>query len=121
MRLFVQTLGGYVRKWFIELLVASIDSWPSLEVFFMRQLGEKRDSLYYLNEFGSLKKRANETVNDFNKRFNKLYNKVPTDINPSQPTTKVTYVGEFDVDFSMTLRERRSLTLLVMKEDAIDL
>jgi hypothetical protein len=30
MRLFVQTLGGDVRKWFREFLVASIDSWPTL-------------------------------------------------------------------------------------------
>jgi hypothetical protein len=41
----------------------------------MRQWGEKRDNLYYLTEFGSLKKRANEVVVDFNKRFNKLYKK----------------------------------------------
>jgi hypothetical protein len=33
----------------------------------------------------------------------------------------VTYTGEFDVDFSMTLRARRSPTLLVMKDDTIDI
>jgi hypothetical protein len=87
----------------------------------MRQWGEKRDSLYYLNEFGSLKKKSNEIVDDFNRRFNKIYNKILANINPSQPTTKVTYVGAFDVDFSMTLRERRSQTLLVMQEDEIDI
>jgi hypothetical protein len=113
--------GGDVRKWFRELPVASIDSWPALEASFMRQWGEKRDNLYYLNEFVSLKKRANETVDDFNRRFNKLYNNILADINPSQPTTKVTYAGAFDVDFSMTLRERRSLTLLVMQDDVIDI
>jgi hypothetical protein len=48
---------------------------------------------------------------DFNIIFNKLYNKIPRDINPSQPTTKATYVGAFDVDFSMVLRERGSPTL----------
>jgi hypothetical protein len=31
----------------------------------------------------------------------------------------VTYAGEFDVDFSMNLTERRSPTLLLMQEDAI--
>jgi hypothetical protein len=50
----------------------------------------------------------------FNRIFNKLYNNIPRDINPSQPATKVTYVGAFDVDFAMVLRERRSPTLLVM-------
>ena len=54
-------------------------------------------------------------------RFNKLYNNIPADINPSQTKTKVTYVGEFDVDFSMILGERRSSTMLVMQEDAINI
>jgi hypothetical protein len=87
----------------------------------MRQWSEKRDSLYYLNEFSSLKKRANETVVEFKRRFNNIYNNIPAGINPSQPTTKVTYTGAFDVYLSMTLRERRSLTLLVMQEDALDI
>jgi len=87
----------------------------------MRQWGEKRDSLYHLNDFVLINKRANETIDDFKWRFNNLYNNILVDINPSQPTTKVTYVGAFDVDFSMTLRERRSSNLLVMQEDAIDI
>jgi hypothetical protein len=82
-------------------------------------MGEKRDNLYYLTEFGSLKKKENEYVVDFNKRFNKLYNKIPRDINPLQQATKVTYVGDFDADFAMVLRERRAPSLLIMKDDAI--
>jgi hypothetical protein len=121
MRLFVQTLEGDVRKWFRELPVASIDSWPALEVAFMRQWGEKRDSLYYLNEFGSLKKMANDNVDDFNRSFNNLYNKIPRDTKPSQLAAKVTHVGAFDADFSMVLRERRSPTPFLMQEDAIDI
>jgi hypothetical protein len=59
MRLFVQTLEGYVHKWFRELPTASIDSWQALESAFMKQWGEKRDNMYYLTEFGSLKKKSN--------------------------------------------------------------
>jgi hypothetical protein len=51
-------------------------------------VGDKRDSLYYLNEFGSLKKRANEIVDDFNKRFNNIYNKILADRKPSQSIAK---------------------------------
>jgi hypothetical protein len=36
------------------------------------------------------------------------------DIKPSQTVAKVTYVGAFEADFSMMLRERRSQTLLIM-------
>jgi hypothetical protein len=83
----------------------------------MRQCGEERDSLYYLNEFVSIKKRTNEAIDYFNKNFSNLYNKLPIDINPSQPAVKVTYVGAFDADFSMNLRERRYSTLLLMQDE----
>jgi hypothetical protein len=76
--------------------------------------GKERESLHYLTEFGSLKKRYNEPIVDFNRRFNKLYNKIPRDINPLQQVDKVTYVGDFDAEFSMVLRKRRAPTLLIM-------
>jgi hypothetical protein len=60
-------------------------------------------------------------VVDFNRRFNKLYNNIPREINPLQQATKVTYVGDFDADFSMALRERRAPNLLIMQDDAIDI
>jgi hypothetical protein len=121
MRRFVQNLEGYVRKWFRELPAASIDSWPTLGVSFMIQWGEKRDILYYLNEFISPGKRVDETIDDFNRRFNKLYNRIHVDRNPSHPIAKLTYAGEFDVDISMTLRERRSRAMLVIKDDEIEI
>jgi hypothetical protein len=87
----------------------------------MRQWGEKRDHLYYMTEIGSLNKKKNEIVVDFNRIFRKLYNNIPIDVKSSQPTTKITYVGEFEADFSMMLRERISPTFLIMKYDAIDI
>jgi hypothetical protein len=109
------------RKWFRGLPHATINTWKILESTFMRQWGEKRDHLYYITEFGSLKKKSTEYLVEFNKIFNKLYNKILVDIKPSQAVTKVTYVGAFEADFSMMLRERRSTTLLIMKDDAIDI
>jgi hypothetical protein len=49
-----------------------------------------------------------------NRRLNMLYNNIRGEINPSQPTTKVTHVGAFDVDFSMVLRERIASNMLIM-------
>jgi hypothetical protein len=87
----------------------------------MKQWGGKRDTLYYLTEFGSLKKKENESIVYFNRRFNKIYKNIPRDINPFQQATKVTYARDFDVDFAMVLRERRDPILLIMKYDAIDI
>jgi hypothetical protein len=91
-----------------SLPIVSIDNYQVLEYAFMRQWGEKLDNLYYLTDFGSFKKRANEPLFYFNRIFNKLYKNILRDINPSQSTAKITHVGAFDVDFVMVFRERRS-------------
>ena len=57
MRVFVQSLDGEVRKWFRELPPNSIDGIDALEEVFMRQWGDTKDYLYYITEFGSLKRK----------------------------------------------------------------
>jgi hypothetical protein len=50
-----------------------------------------------------------------------LYNKIPVEIKPSQPATKVTFAGAFDPDFALLLRERRSVDLTKMQDDALEI
>jgi len=84
-------------------------------------MGGKRDRLYYLIEFGALKKRNRESILDFTKRFSNIYNKIPTTIKPSHPIIEVTYANAFESDFSLLLREIWSRTLVGMQDDAIDI
>ena len=100
----MRTLEGEVRKWFRGLPADSLNSWHTLEQSFVRKWGEKRDHLYFLAEFVALEKNNGETTSEFNKRFNKIYKKISQDINTSQATTKVTYVGDYEVEFAMILR-----------------
>jgi hypothetical protein len=92
-----------------------------LEDAFLRQWGERKDHLYYLTKFGSLKKKNSETVMEFIQRFNKLYNKILAEVKPSQPAAKVTFVGAFEPYFSLLLRERRGATLNRMQDDAVEI
>jgi hypothetical protein len=92
-----------------------------LEDVFLRQWGERKDYLYYLTEFGSLKKKTLETVMEFIQSFNKLYNKIPFKVKPYQPTTKVTFAGAFEPNFALLLREIRGDTLTQMQDDAIEI
>ena len=86
----------------------------------MRQWEEKRDHLYYLTEFASLKKKKNgETTSEFNKRFNKIYNKIPWDINTLQAYEKFTYAGAYEDDLVMITRERIYATLSNMQDDSL--
>jgi hypothetical protein len=120
-RLLVQTFEGQVRLWFRGLPVGSIASYDALETTFLRQWGERKDHLYYLTEFGALRKKNSESVLEFIQRFNKLYHKIPAEVKPSQPAAKVTFAGAFEPDFALLLRERRSVDLTRMQDDAIEI
>jgi hypothetical protein len=67
--------------------------------------------MYYMAEFGSLKRKEGESVSDLSKRFNKMYNKIHAEIKPSEASAKITYASAFDPDFCLLLRERRATTL----------
>ena len=45
---FLQSLDGKVRKWFIELPVNSISGIDALEETFMKQLGDTKDYWFYI-------------------------------------------------------------------------
>jgi hypothetical protein len=52
-----------------------------------------------------LKRKEGEYVSDFSKRFNKMYNKIPAEIKPSEASSKITYASAFDPNFFLLLRE----------------
>jgi hypothetical protein len=120
MRVFVQSLDGEVRKWFRGLAPGSIAGIEALDSVFLRQWGDRKDFMYYMTEFGSLKKMEGESVSDFSKRFNKMYNKIPAEIKPSEASAQISYAGAFDPDFCLLLRERRATSLAQMQDAAIE-
>jgi hypothetical protein len=83
MRVFVQSLDGEVRKWFRGLTPGPIARIEALDDVFLRQWGDKKDFMYYITELGSLKRKKGESISDFSKRFNKMYNKIPAKIKPT--------------------------------------
>ena len=114
-RLFVQSLDGEARKWFSELPVGSITGIDALYASFLRHWGDRRDYLYYITEFGALKLKNGESLSYFTKRFNKMYQKIPNEIKPSETAAMIAYAIAFEAIFSLFLRERRSLNLEIMK------
>jgi hypothetical protein len=96
-RLFVQHLDGEVRKWFRSLPPASIADIEALYEAFIKKWGDRRDYLYYITEFGSLKRKNGESISDFTKRFNKIYGTIPDEIKPTEASSKITYANAFDV------------------------
>jgi hypothetical protein len=96
MRVFVQILDGEARKWFRILALGSIAGIESLDDAFLRHWGDKKHFLYYITKFGALKRKEGESVSYFSKRFNKMYNKIPTEIKPIETSAQITYESAFD-------------------------
>jgi hypothetical protein len=61
--------------------------------------------LYYITEFGALKRKSGGFVSDFTKRFNKMYTKIPDEIKPIETSSKITFSNAFDAEFSLLLTE----------------
>jgi hypothetical protein len=120
MRVFVQSLDGEVRKWFRGLAPGSIVGIEALDNVFLRKWGDRKDYIYYMTEFRSLKKQEGESVSKFSKRFNNMYNKIPAEIKPSEASTQISYASAFDPNLCLILRERRATSLAQMQDAAIE-
>jgi hypothetical protein len=120
MMIFVHSLDGEARKWFRALAPGSIDGIEDLDDVFLRQWGGKKDFMYYITEFGSLKRKEGESISEFSKRFNKMYNKIPAEIKPTEASAKITYASAFDLDFCLLLRERRDTSLAHMQDASLE-
>jgi hypothetical protein len=120
MRLFVQSLNGEARKWFRSLPPNSIADIVALDDAFLKHWADKKEFLYYITEFGALRRKQGESIPDFTKRFNQMYGKIPEEIKPSETSAKITFANAFDVEFSLLLRERRTTTLSLMQDVSIE-
>jgi hypothetical protein len=120
MRIFVCSLNGEARKWFRALPPGSIDGIEALDDIFLRQWGDKKDFKYYIIEFRSLMRKEGESVSNFSKRFNKMYNKILSEIKPTEASAKITYASYFDLDFYLLLRERRATSLAHMQDATLE-
>jgi hypothetical protein len=120
MRIFFHSLEGEARKWFRALPPRSIDGIEALYEAFLKNWEGRKDFLYYIIEFGSLKKKEGESVSDFSKRFNKMYSRIPIEVKPTETYAKITYSSSFDPDLCLLLRERRATSLAHMQDASIE-
>ena len=49
-----------------------------------------------------------------------MYSKIPTEIKPTDTSTRITYANFFDSDFYLLLRERRSTSLSLMQDVSLE-
>jgi len=121
MRLFVQTFGGEVRKWFRALLAASITTLANLQRQFIDRWEVKKNPLQILSEYEHIKRNAGEFVQDYCIRFNSIYNAIPDHIKPPMGLALIKFLDGFDTDMAYQLRERDLATLEDMQKIAVSI
>jgi len=119
MRLFVQTFGGEVRKWFRGLTARSIPTLDELQRQFLYRWEIKKDPLQINAEYKNLKRNHGESVQDYIIRFNTVYNAIPNDLRPSRKSALLKFPDGFDLEMAYSLRDRDPPTLEDMKKIAV--
>jgi hypothetical protein len=114
MRLFTHSLVGEVKRWFRNLPSESINSWIDFNDFFLHKWVERKSHHQYLSEFYATKRRNDETIMKFNRRFENGYNNLHVEIRPSEIVAKVYYALAHHRDLTFYLKERKSSTLQQM-------
>ena len=89
-----------MKKWFEYLTPGSLHDWNELEDVFLRKWGSKLNHVQALTEYNNLKKANHESVQDFSKIFNKVYNSIPTHIKPPQELLNYTMLKPLIMSFA---------------------
>ena len=52
--------------------------------------------------------------------FNNMYSNIPTEIKPTDTSSRITYENAFESDFYLHLREMRSASLSLMQDASLE-
>jgi hypothetical protein len=77
---------------------------------------KKKDSGMLLIQFNQIKRKENETVKEFDTRFDILHIQISKDVHPSDAVALLLFLNAFEGQFSFILKERIPDSLEKAKE-----
>ena len=119
MRLFVLSLEEDALDWFTEQPANSYDSLQAILTAFLNKFGEKKENRHLINAISNMKKNENETMEEFNKRFNELVKSMPATVKPPDEFLLCSYLDAFGVDTAYELRRKEPANLSVAQSEAL--
>jgi hypothetical protein len=111
MTLFVYSLEGDVAEWFSEQDPNKFSTLAEIIKAFKERWGDQKENRFLLASLSSSQKKENETMDEFNKRFNDLVKSLPTNIKPSDTTILIYYMEAFEGEMRYALRDKDPQTL----------
>jgi hypothetical protein len=118
MKLFVLSLEDDASDWYEDMSNNSFKTLKELIDSFTEKWGKKRDHRHLLETLNTIKKTENVTMDEFNKKFNKLVSSMHSDIKPPDSAILIYYIKTFGGEMRYQLRDKEPTNLKVAQETA---
>jgi hypothetical protein len=106
MTLFVYSLEGDVVEWFTEFDLDKFSTLDEILVEFRKRWGDQKENRFQLAALTSSHKKENETVEEFNTKFDNLVKSLHADIKPSKAAILIYYMEAFEGEMRYALRDK---------------
>jgi len=111
MKLFSTTLTDVARRWYDTLLDKSIKPMDQLEETFLNRWSTKEDPSMLLARLTEIRESKNETIREFNVKFEKLFQQIPSSHHPRKAYLLFLYIKAFPVHFRYLLKDKEPTTM----------
>jgi hypothetical protein len=118
-RLFPYTLQGSAGSWYFSLPSGSITSWNTCQEQFLTKYGDDRSLATLINDLSNLRIEHREPIKEFNARFNKLLNKIPTASKPSEQIRSEWYITALPANIAIFVDRAGKPTLAENMREAL--
>lgn len=119
-RLFPYTLQGSAGSWYFSLPSGSITDWDTCQEQFLTKYGDDRSLATLINDLSNLRIEHREPIKEFNARFNKLLNKIPTASKPSEQIRSEWYITALPANIAIFVDRVGKPTLVENMKEALD-
>jgi hypothetical protein len=119
MRLFVFSLEGDAAEWFSEFDPNKFSTLDEIVSAFKERWGDQKENRFLLAALSSSHKKENETMEEFNKKFNDLVKSLPNTIMPSETAILIYYMEAFEGEMRYALRDKDPQTLKNAQDMAV--
>jgi hypothetical protein len=116
MRLFDSSLTEEALDWFRGIPDNHLTSYEYFSNLFKRIWSTKKDGGTLVAQFNQIKKKENETVNEFNTRFDSLYSNISTEFHPTTTLVHLLYMNSFEGKFHFIMKDKKPTSLAWAKE-----
>ena len=119
MRLFILSLEDDAMEWFQDQNDNKFKTFKAIIEAFNDRWGDRRDNHFLLAALHTSQKQENETMDEFNKRFNDIVKILPTGIKPQEPSLLIYYIQAFEGEMKYQIRDKEPTDLKDAQEKAI--